>query len=215
MNALDMSYFKVEDAIATVIFAHGAGAGKDHEFISTMVDKLNQRQLSVITFNFPYMTKRAEDGKRRPPDRMPKLIEHYQAVLAEVVAEAKEVEVMFLAGKSMGFRVATMLAGEALPNLVKGVLGIGYPFHPQKKPENLRLEPLQNTQLPIKVLQGTRDALGNQEEISNYELSELVEISYLDDGDHDIKPRVKSGFTHQQHMESAADIIEEFVKAHV
>lgn len=211
MRDLDISYFKVDDAIADVIFAHGAGAGKDHQFILGMVEKLNARKLSVITFNFPYMTKRAQDGKRRPPDRMPKLVEHYQSVLAEVVSEKP----LFLAGKSMGFRVAATLAEETLFDSVKGVFGIGYPFHPQKKPEKLRLEPLQNSLLPVKVIQGTRDALGNIEEIAGYDLPSKIEVTYLEDGDHDIKPRVKSGFTHQQHTESAANIIEEFVKAYV
>jgi predicted alpha/beta-hydrolase family hydrolase len=113
---------------------------------------------------------------------------------------------IFIGGKSMGGRVAATIAcDKALmtAHQVKGVICLGYPFHPVKKLDKLRLTPLQETQLPILILQGERDALGSKNEIENYEISPKCQIHYFNDGDHDLKPRVKSGFTLKQHRDSA------------
>jgi len=110
----------------------------------------------------------------------------------------------------MGGRVAATLAKNEQTN-VKGVVCLGYPFHPTKKPEKLRLEPLQETKKPILILQGDRDSLGNKMEIENYQLSSLCRVKYFEDGDHDLKPRVKSGFTQQLHIEQAVNAISRFI----
>ena len=89
---------------------------------------------------------------------------------------------------------------------------MGYPFHPTKKPDKLRLEPLQNTQKPVLILQGDRDTLGSQVEIEQYDISPLCQTVFLPDGDHSLKPRVKSGYTHQQHIETAVSAIVKFIQ---
>ncbi|GLX79971.1 alpha/beta hydrolase [Thalassotalea insulae] len=197
---------EVNNARAYVVFAHGAGADKDSEFIEQISIRLNQRAINVLCFNFYYMDKRLLDGKRYPPDRMPKLLSCFEQVLTQVTTELP----IFLMGKSMGGRVAATIAGQVLKG-VKGVICLGYPFHPQKQPQKLRLEPLQQTQLPVLVVQGDRDALGCRAEIADYQLSELCQINFLPDGDHDLKPRKKSGFSHQAHLDSAVDMIESFI----
>ena len=113
----------------------------------------------------------------------------------------------------MGGRVAATLARDKTLN-AQGVMCLGYPFHPQKKPEKLRLEPLQETQKPILILQGTRDALGNEEEISSYELSDKCRLVFFTDGDHNLKPRVKSGFTHIEHVQEAVNEMMRFIDEH-
>jgi len=163
-----------------------------------------------LRFNFPYMEKRKEDGKRRPPDRMPKLLECYRETIFNLDLRVP----IFIGGKSMGSRVAATIANEFVDK-VSGVVCLGYPFHPQKKPENLRLEPLQETNARILIIQGERDALGNKEEIQSYELSSMCEIKYLPDGDHDFKPRVKSGITHQINIEKAAELVYEFIEERI
>ena len=114
----------VEDAKAFVILAHGAGADMDHEYIGELVRLLNKQQLNVLRFNFPYMDKRKLDGKRRPPDRMPTLIARYQSVLSNVDTQLP----VYLAGKSMGGRVAATIASDKAlmdTNNVKGVICLG------------------------------------------------------------------------------------------
>lgn len=192
----------VDNAKALVIFAHGAGADMEHEYITELTRLLNKQQLNVLRFNFPYMDKRKLDGKRRPPDRMPKLIACYQQVLAGVNSQLP----IFIAGKSMGGRVAATIASDkelTAKHQLQGVICLGYPFHPVKKLDKLRLTPLQETQLPILILQGQRDALGSETEIESYDFSVKCQVHFFTDGDHDLKPRVKSGFTLKQHQASA------------
>ncbi|OUS29659.1 hypothetical protein A9Q98_05970 [Thalassotalea sp. 42_200_T64] len=192
--------------MATIIFAHGAGANLDSEFITDFTALLNQRQINVIRFNFPYMQQRLIDGTRRPPNKMDVLVASYLARINQY----NESLPLFIGGKSMGSRVAAMLTNE---DKVNAVFCLGYPFHPQKKPEKLRLEPLQQANKSVLIIQGDRDALGNKDEIASYQLSDNINVSFLEDGDHDLKPRVKSGFNHQQHKTSAADLLCEFIKA--
>jgi predicted alpha/beta-hydrolase family hydrolase len=194
---------------ALVIFAHGAGADKSHEFMEQVSRYLNDHGINVIRFNFSYMDVRLAEGNRRPPDRMPKLLTCFETVINELDTPLP----IFLAGKSMGGRVAATLARDKALN-AQGVMCLGYPFHPQKKPEKLRLEPLQETQKPILILQGTRDALGNEEEISSYELSDKCRCVFFADGDHNLKPRVKSGFTHIEHVQEAVNEMMRFIDEH-
>jgi len=197
---------KKTTAKAFLIFAHGAGADMHSAFIEDFTSRLNKINCNVVRFNFPYMDKRLLDGKRRPPDRMPKLITCFEQVISQIATTLP----IILIGKSMGSRVAASIVANEEFN-VSGVICLGYPFHPQKKPEKLRLEPLQATSKPILIVQGDRDALGSKNEIQEYQLSPLCELVYLPDGDHDLKPRVKSGFTHQQHLSSAIIEITRFI----
>jgi len=205
----------VDEPIAQVVFAHGAGADMHHEFMEQITVLLNKANINVIRFNFPYMDKRIEFGKRYPPDRMPKLIECYQSAINELVAEQKNTLPLFIGGKSMGSRVAATLAENSeISKYIQGVFCLGYPFHPAKKPEKLRLEPLQLTKSPVLIVQGERDTLGSKDEVSNYEISPLCQCVFLPDGDHSLKPRVKSGYTYQQHIEQAVFEITQFIKRH-
>ncbi len=204
----------VKTPIAQIIFAHGAGADMHHDFMVQITALLNQANINVLRFNFPYMDRRAETGKRYPPDRMPKLLDCYRDVITELHnrKHANAALPLFIGGKSMGSRVAATLAGQDdISALITGVFCLGYPFHPAKKLEKLRLEPLQLTQKPVFIVQGERDSLGSQLEIVDYKLSLLCQCVFLADGDHSLKPRVKSGFTHQQHIESAVQAIVAFI----
>lgn len=222
----------VKQPKALFIFAHGAGADKSHHFMENFTLALNEQHINVVRFNFPYMDKRLIDGKKYPPNRMPILLASYQEVIEQYLQNSTNTLPTFIGGKSMGGRVAATLSEQTLfipeqpsntpsiqdsleteqvVNSIKGTICIGYPFHPQKKPEKLRLEPLQNTKLPILILQGERDALGNKDEIEGYEFSSLCEVVYFEDGDHDLKPRVKSGFTHAQHLKTAIEQLVRFI----
>lgn len=209
---------EVEKPIAQIIFAHGAGANMEHAYMENFTRLLNAQHINVLRFNFPYMDKRAETGKRYPPDRMPKLLDCYQEVISTYLAlqsTKNQALPLFIGGKSMGSRVAATLAGNKdIAGKISGVFCIGYPFHPAKKEDKLRLEPLQETLKPVLILQGDRDALGSKVEISGYRLSELCQCVFFEDGDHDLKPRVKSGFKHENHLLKASKTLLEFVSVH-
>ena len=211
----------VDNAKAQVIFAHGAGADMSHEFMAEITRLLNKSAINVLRFNFPFMDKRIQLGKRYPPDRMPKLLTCYQGVIEQVIADLNNKQPrlpLFIGGKSMGSRVAVTLVSDAdilkasLLDKISGVFCLGYPFHPAKNPEKLRLEPLLASVKPVLIVQGERDSLGNKEEITDYKLPSNCECVYLEDGDHSLKPRVKSGFTLKQHMTTSVCEITKFIE---
>lgn len=198
---------KANTAKGVVLLAHGAGAGMDHPFMTEMDTLLTEQGFEVRRFEFPYMQKRREDGKKRPPDRLPKLIDYFCEQIAALEAETSLP--IYLAGKSMGGRVATMVLEQTS---ARAAFVFGYPFHPPGKPDNLRTEHLLTMSKPVKVFQGERDTMGNSDEVPGYGLSSDVDVIWMEDGNHDLKPRVASGFTQQDHMLRAAKTIGEYVR---
>jgi len=181
-----------------LLLAHGAGAPMDSPFMNAIADSVAAAGIEVIRFEFEYMAKRREDGTRRGPDRAPKLIARFKEVLS-LVGPAAEV---VIGGKSMGGRIASMIADEVG---AAGVVSLGYPFHPPGKPERLRTAHLETLKTPTLIVQGTRDRLGSEEEVAAYTLSPSIELAWMADGDHSFKPRKKSGRTAEQNLEAAAD----------
>ncbi len=93
----------------------------------------------------------------------------------------------------------------------RGLVCLGYPFHPPGRPDRLRVAHLETLRTPTLIVQGTRDALGNRHEIGGYALSPQIRMSFLEDGDHSFKPRVRSGRTESQNLQRAVDAVAEFV----
>lgn len=189
-----------------VILAHGAGAGMDSAFMQYFASMLSERGIAVTLFNFPYMILRTKDGKKRPPDRAPKLLEHFRSVVIEQKSGGK----LVIGGKSMGGRMASMLIAET-PALADGLVVLGYPFHAPGKPEKLRTEHFEAIKTPTLVLQGERDTFGNQALVETLNLPENMRVSWVPDGDHSFKPRKASGFTETENWAAAVDEIAGFI----
>ena len=193
-----------EDNPVTFVFAHGAGAGMDHEFMQSVAKGLAFKGIRVIRFNFPYMIKRAEDGKRRPPDRAPKLLEAYQEVIEQVDADK-----LVIGGKSMGGRMASHLSEL---DKVAAMACLGFPFHPPGKPEKYKGEHLAELAKPCLILQGERDTFGKREEFADFDLSDSIRVEFIPDGDHSFKPRKSSGYTEQQNIALTVEKLSAFIK---
>ncbi|MGF1799298.1 alpha/beta fold hydrolase [Vibrio gigantis] len=193
-----------EDNPITFIFAHGAGAGMDHEFMQSVAKGLAFKGIRVVRFNFPYMIKRAEDGKRRPPDRAPKLLEAYQEVIEQV-----DTDKLVIGGKSMGGRMASHLSEV---DKVAAMACLGFPFHPPGKPEKYKGEHLAELAKPCLILQGERDTFGKREEFADFELSDSIRVEFIPDGDHSFKPRKSSGYTEQQNIALTVEKLSAFIK---
>ncbi|MFA0155989.1 alpha/beta fold hydrolase [Vibrio sp. 10N.261.46.A3] len=193
-----------EDNPITFIFAHGAGAGMDHEFMQLVAKGLAFKGIRVIRFNFPYMIKRAEDGKRRPPDRAPKLLEAYQEIIEQVDADK-----LVIGGKSMGGRMASHLSEV---DKVAAMACLGFPFHPPGKPEKYKGEHLAELAKPCLILQGERDTFGKREEFADFDLSDSIRVEFIPDGDHSFKPRKSSGYTEQQNIALTVEKLSAFIK---
>lgn len=191
---------------AVLVLAHGAGAPMDSDFMNAVAEGLASSGIQVVRFEFPYMQQRRLSGKKRPPDRQPVLLDSWRQMIEKLGGP----EHLIIGGKSMGGRMASLIAAQ-LP--VRGLLCLGYPFHPVGRPERLRTEHLYEITTPTLILQGERDALGSRQEVASYKLPEIFQVQWLPDGDHDFKPRVKSGYTHQQNLQQAISVVTNFVAA--
>lgn len=189
--------------LGTIILAHGAGAGMDSDFMESFATGLADRGFHLVRFEFPYMTKRREDGKKRPPDRAPKLMEAYREVIREVRAKYRP-EKLIIGGKSMGGRIASMVAAED-SGAADGLLLLGYPFHPTGKPEKLRTEHLGDIHCPALIMQGERDPFGGRALVEGLALPANITLHWAPDGNHDLSPRKASGTTAEKNWATAMD----------
>ncbi|MCE0493051.1 alpha/beta family hydrolase [Vibrio salinus] len=186
------------------IFAHGAGAGMEHPFMEFIAQYLEKKGICVIRFDFPYMIKQKELNKRRPPDRSPKLLEAYEAVIEKYARP----DGIVIGGKSMGGRMASLLEDN---KQVKAVACLGFPFHPPGKPENFKGKHLEMFRKKGLILQGERDTFGNRKELELMSLSDQITVRFLKDGDHSFKPRKASGLSEEQNLSEAAEMLATFI----
>ena len=193
-----------EDAPLTLVLAHGAGAPMVSPFLNTVARGVAQGGVRVARFEFPYMHARRQGGRRGAPDRGPVLEEAWLDAIASLGGGAR----LAIGGKSLGGRIASMVADRAG---VRGLVCLGYPFHPPGKPERLRTQHLENLRTPALVVQGTRDAFGSREDVAGYRLSEAIRIAWIEDGDHSLKPRASSGRTESQNLAEAIARVREFL----
>ncbi|MDH0647005.1 alpha/beta hydrolase [Pseudomonas sp. GD03858] len=192
---------------ACLILAHGAGAPMDSGFMEDMAQRLAGQGVGVVRFEFPYMAERRLNGGRRPPNPQKVLLECWRTVydqLRPLVAGR-----LAVGGKSMGGRMASLLADELGAD---ALVCLGYPFYAVGKPEKPRVEHLAGLRTRTLIVQGERDALGNREAVAGYALSPAIEVSWLVAADHDLKPLKASGFSHEQHMQAAAERVAAFLK---
>lgn len=193
-----------KSAPLTFAFTHGAGAPMDSDWMNTVTDQIVDGGYRVVRFEFPYMAERRETGKKRPPNTQKVLLETWRDVIADLGAEQ-----LVIGGKSMGGRMASMVADEMN---VRGVICMGYPFHPPGRPEKLRTEHLVDLKTRTLICQGERDPFGTTAEVPNYPLSKTIECHWLPDGDHGFKPRKKSGYTEEENIQSATDAMIGFMR---
>ena len=200
-----------ETATCTLLLAHGAGAPMDSNWMESVAGGLGACGVRVVRFEFPYMQRSRELGRRCGPDRLPKLLDAYRE---EVMRELRRhgVANVFIGGKSLGGRVASLLI-DALDD-VQGCLCLGYPFHPPGKPESLRTEHLETMHSPCLILQGERDSFGRREEVENYSLAPSVELTWLPSGDHSFKPTKASGLSEADNLNAAIDHCQRFISSH-
>jgi predicted alpha/beta-hydrolase family hydrolase len=201
-----------DDAPATVLLAHGAGAPMDSPFMAGMAAGLAARDWRVVRFEFPSMARSRETGRRHGPDRMPVLQDTWRQGVRLARAAAPD-QPLIIGGKSMGGRVASLLADElAASEGVRGCLCLGYPFHPPGKPLQRRTEHLAALQTPTLILQGERDPFGRRKEVEAYSLSPRIEVQWLPSGDHSFKPTRSSGLSEAENWAAAVTCCDRFLR---
>jgi uncharacterized protein len=206
--ATDFLFDGPKDARLTLLLAHGAGAPMDSSSMNATAKALAAAYIRVARFEFGYMAAR-RTGTRRPPSRAETVIPEYIAAVDDLGPTPGP---LLIGGKSMGGRVASM-AADALfdAGRIAGLVCLGYPFHPPGKPTQLRTAHLKGLRTPTLIVQGARDEFGIPPEVETYDLSPQIELLWLEDGDHDLKPRKAiSGFTTAQHLQILADSVHAF-----
>jgi predicted alpha/beta-hydrolase family hydrolase len=191
------------DARLTILLAHGAGAPMDSPWMTSVSRAFATAGIRTARFEFAYMASRRTSEIKRPPPRAETLRSEYLTAV-DVIGVSDS---LVIGGKSMGGRVASLVADELYSSgRIAGLLCIGYPFHPIGKPDQLRTAHLRAMRAPTLIVQGTRDPFGTPEEVSEYELSHTIEFLWLKDGDHDLKPRkAVSGFSAADHQRAMTD----------
>ena len=175
-----------------IALAHGAGVGPQHIAMVTLTRELASHGLRVVRFAFPYMA-----AGRKAPDREPVLIDTWRAVIAALGDPSG----LAIAGRSMGGRIASMVADDCG---VRALVCFAYPFHPPGKPERLRTAHLDDLRTPALIVQGERDPFGNRDEVPGFGLPERIRIAWIADGDHGYMPRKRSGVTIEENIAAAA-----------
>ena len=197
VSALLYAARKKERAAVTVILGHGAGSNQLHPFMRLFASGLAERGFDAMTFNFVYM----EQG-RRVPDPKAKLEACYRAVIAAATQHKKlKGNRLVIGGKSMGGRIASQVAAapESANNLA-GLIFLGYPLHPPGKPEQLRDAHLKDISAPMLFVQGSRDAFGTPDELSEVikRLHLPATLHVIEGGDHSLKVPKSLGLPQDQ-----------------
>jgi predicted alpha/beta-hydrolase family hydrolase len=202
MDLLDVG---PRDAERVLVLAHGTGAPMDHPFMETVAAGVAEAGIRVVRFEFPYMAVRRRTGTRRAPDREPVLRQSWLDVIADLGGGDR----LVIGGKSLGGRIASMVADEAG---VRGLVCLGYPFHPPGRPDRVRTAHLASLRTPALILQGERDMFGSRDEVGAYALAPTIRVQWLVDGDNSFKPRRTSGASLEANLAVAVAATVAFVR---
>lgn len=193
-----------------LLLAHGAGAPMDSRFMDTVAGMVAAHGIHVVRFEFAYMASRRTGGGKKPPSRMPALLDELRSVLALLPPGP-----VFIGGKSMGGRAASMLAAQAdAPDHIAGVVCLGYPFHPPGKPDKMRTAHLPDIHCPVLIVQGERDSFGTRDEVAGWQIPSQISFHWAPHGNHDLAPPKRSGLSDEDNWSEAARAIARFIDAH-
>ncbi|MGY4877273.1 alpha/beta fold hydrolase [Vreelandella aquamarina] len=190
-----------------LLFAHGAGSGQDSFFMRQFATEVAEYGIQLMTLDFAYMRKMNIEERRRPPPKVERLVDELAYWYGLIAAEKDSP--LWIGGKSMGGRVASMLAAQ---QHVAGVIITGYPFHPPRSPDRLRLAHWSAVSAPSLILQGERDPFGRPHEVETYVLPGNVQVEWLPSGDHDLKPLRSSGLDQCELIRQAAQEAARFMR---
>jgi uncharacterized protein len=195
-------------ANTTLLLAHGAGAPMDSAWMNSFATLLAENNIRTARFEFSYMAARRTGG-RKPIPRAESVKPEFIAAVDALVSSGP----LFIGGKSMGGRVASMVAEELWRDKkIAGLVCLGYPFHPPGQPEKLRTAHLETLTVPTLICQGARDPFGTREEVATYPLSPAITVHWLQDGDHDFRPRKASGHSFKANLAEAAERVAEWMR---
>jgi predicted alpha/beta-hydrolase family hydrolase len=182
-SAVSAAWIAPHDPVAWLVVGHGAGSGMDHPFLVGFARAMAEEGVATARFNFHYA-----NAGRRSPDPEPSLRAAWIEAFEGVRAMASGLPV-FVGGKSLGGRIASMCVADGMP--ATGLVFLGYPLHPPGKPERVRDEHLYEIGAPMLFLQGTRDPFAQAALLSKVlkKLGPRAELHAVEGGDHSFRVR--------------------------
>ena len=149
-------------------------------FISYFHTELARKGLLTVKFNFPYM-----EARKKVPDKRVILEASYRRILEEVRSSKYKPSRMFIGGKSMGGRIASMIVAEGED--VNGLFFLGYPLHPPDRQDRLRDEHLYKIDKPMLFVSGTRDNFANRDLLAKVTAKlPTAKVHWIEGGDHSL-----------------------------
>jgi len=188
------------DARLLYVLAHGAGAGMRHPFLESIAQRLAERGIATLRYQFPYMERRA--GRPDPPAVAAATV---RAAVTEAARAAPGLPLV-AGGKSFGGRMTSTAQAEAPLPGVRGLVFLGFPLHPPGKPGDKRAEHLEGVQIPMLFLQGDRDEFADLTLLRPVvkRLGERATLHLIQGGDHSFKVLKSTGRTADQVMNELA-----------
>ncbi|MGH7568162.1 MAG: alpha/beta hydrolase family protein [Gemmatimonadales bacterium] len=196
-----------DGARALYVLAHGAGAGMRHPFLAAVARTLADRGLATLRYQFPYMEKR----ERRPDP--PGVAEATVRAAVQAAAELAPGLPLLAGGKSFGGRMTSSAAAKQPLAAVRGLVFLGFPLHPPKRPDDKRAEHLGAVTVPMLFLQGTRDDLADLTLLGPVcaRLGNRATLHVVDGADHSFKVLKRSGRTDAEALDEVARATDEWV----
>jgi len=209
-----------------MVIAHGAGAPADSDYMEQLIMALDDVGISSVRFEFPYMQERRADGRKRPPGRPPGLLTSFAQALDRARTELPQDCFVIAGGKSMGGRMASLLAQPAsirscsdfnldssrlISNVMNAVVCYGYPFHPPGKLDRWRTAHMATITRPLLIVQGTRDPFGKPAELAaQSDVLSNCELRWLEGGNHDLQPLARQPENQSDLIRQAAQLTRQF-----
>lgn len=180
---MQLTWYDAKQPVATLVLAHGAGAGQKSAWMMNAAQAFAERGITVATFDFPYMA-----AGKSVPDKAPVLESSWRDAAEAARKKAKDGRV-FIGGKSMGGRIATHIAAQGVDGIA-GVVLLGYPLHPPGQPNKRRDAHLPDIKVPVLFVQGSSDTFGTADEIRGViKTMQKPTLHVIEGGDHSFKVR--------------------------
>ncbi|MGH7509519.1 MAG: alpha/beta hydrolase family protein [Gemmatimonadales bacterium] len=199
------------DAWLLYVLAHGAGAGMRHKFLESMATALAARGVATFRYQFPYM----EAGSKRPDS--PEVAGATVRAAVDRAAAVSPGLPIIAGGKSFGGRMTSTATARGLVPVVQGLVFLGFPLHPPGQPGISRAEHLDQVDLPMLFLQGTRDHFARLDLLTPVcrRLEPRATLHLVDGGDHSFAVLQRSGRTPADVIEELADALVTWARARV
>lgn len=191
------------------VLAHGAGAGMTHSFMAAMALAFAEAGVATLRYQFPYMEARA--GRPDSPAVATAAV-RAATLAAEQLAGARP---LFAGGKSFGGRMTSTAQADSPLAGVSGIVFLGFPLHPAKRPAIGRAEHLGQVRIPMLFLQGTRDELAETELIRGVVagLPRTATLHEIDGADHAFAVLKRTGRTNQEIIVELARVASNWMRS--